>query len=114
MSLLCESNRLPDKSQRLKANIMQALKQIYDPEIPVNIYELGLIYSIDINEQGAVKVEMTLTAPACPVAGILPTQVETAIRGVEGVEQVSVELVWAPPWSQELMSDEARLSLGLM
>ena len=79
----------------------------------MNIYDLGLIYSIDINEQCEVDVKMTLTAPACPVAGTLPGQVESVIRSLDGVTDAKVELVWDPPWSKEMMSDEARLSLGL-
>jgi len=79
----------------------------------VNIYDLGLIYDIQISQQADVFVKMTLTAPGCPVAGILPAQVESAIRAVEGVSDASVQLVWEPPWSQDRMSDEAQLTLGL-
>jgi FeS assembly SUF system protein len=98
----------------LQAQIVAALKGVYDPEIPVNIYDLGLIYDMEVKDGGEVTVAMTLTAPACPVAGILPKQVETAVHAVEGVTQVSIELVWDPPWGPERMSDEARLSLGLL
>jgi FeS assembly SUF system protein len=98
----------------LKANIVKALKQVHDPEIPVNIYDLGLIYDIDVDDKGKADIRMTLTAPACPVAGLLPGQVEQAAKAVEGVREVNVELVWDPPWSQEGMSEEARLQLGLM
>jgi len=98
----------------LRPEIVAALKTVYDPEIPVDIYNLGLIYGIDVSKKGAVKVVMTLTAPACPVAGVLPKQVEKAVKAVAGVKNVAVELVWDPPWSQGRMSDEARLSLGLM
>lgn len=98
----------------LMAGIVKALKQIHDPEIPVNIYDLGLIYDINVDDGGKATIRMTLTAPACPVAGILPGQVEQAARAVEGVSDATVELVWDPPWSQERMSEEARLQLGLM
>ncbi len=98
----------------LKAGIVEALKQVHDPEIPVNIYDLGLIYDIDLDDEGKAAIRMTLTAPACPVAGTLPGQVEQAAKAVEGVSDATVELVWDPPWSQERMSEEARLQLGLM
>ena len=97
----------------LEARIIAAMRSVYDPEIPVNIYDLGLIYGLDISAGGEVSVRMTLTAPGCPVAGILPDQVAAAIRAVDGVSDVQVELVWDPPWSQDCMSDEARLTLGL-
>lgn len=96
----------------LEAEVIEALRLVYDPEIPVNIYELGLIYDIDVDEYGAVDVEMTLTSPACPVAGSLPGEVENKIRQVEGVTDVHVELVWEPPWSFDRMSEEAKLELG--
>jgi len=98
----------------LKADIVKALKQVHDPEIPVNIHDLGLIYDIDVDDDGKATIRMTLTAPACPVAGTLPGQVEQAAKAVEGVSDATVELVWDPPWSQERMSEEARLQLGLM
>ena len=98
----------------LRNRIVEALKQIHDPEIPVNIYDLGLIYDIDLDDEGKAAIRMTLTAPACPVAGTLPGQVEQAAKAVEGVSDATVELVWDPPWSQERMSEEARLQLGLM
>ena len=97
----------------LEQRVIAAMRTVYDPEISVNIYDLGLIYDIQISEQAEVFVKMTLTAPGCPVAGILPGQVESAIREVEGVSDACVELVWDPPWSQECMSDEAKLTLGL-
>lgn len=114
LSLFCKDNTPAKTGKALTAQIVTALKTVYDPEIPVNIYDLGLIYSIDIDERGNVAIDMTLTAPACPVAGILPKQVQKAVEGVGDVDQVSVRLVWDPPWGQERMSDEARLSLGLM
>lgn len=98
----------------LEAQVIEAIKTIYDPEIPVNIYELGLIYELKADEaSGKVEVQMTLTSPACPVAGTLPGEVETKIRGVEAVNEVTVELVWDPPWSKDLLSDAAKLTLGL-
>lgn len=97
----------------LEARIIAAMRSVYDPEIPVNIYDLGLIYGLDISADAEVSVRMTLTAPGCPVAGILPNQVAAAIRAVDGVNAVQVDLVWDPPWSQDCMSDEARLTLGL-
>jgi len=101
------------KDAPLEQRVIAAMRTVYDPEIPVNIYDLGLIYDIQISEQAEVFVKMTLTAPGCPVAGILPGQVESAIRAVEGVSDACVELVWDPPWSQDCMSDEAKLTLGL-
>lgn len=98
----------------LEQRIIAAIRTIYDPEISVNIYDLGLIYDIQINPQNEVLVDMTLTAAACPVAGSLPGQVECTIKAVEGVKDAHVELVWDPPWSQENMSDEAKLALGLL
>ncbi|MEM9989364.1 MAG: SUF system Fe-S cluster assembly protein [Pseudomonadota bacterium] len=94
--------------------IVAALKTVYDPEIPVDIYELGLIYKVDYDEKDTVKIEMTLTAPGCPVAGEMPGWVETAVRRVDGIEHVEVEMTFEPPWSMERMSDEAKLELGWM
>ncbi|HEY2291310.1 MAG TPA: SUF system Fe-S cluster assembly protein [Thermoanaerobaculia bacterium] len=93
--------------------IVEALKTVYDPEIPVNIYELGLIYDIDIQEDGAVKVKMTLTAPGCPVAGSLPGEVQDKVAGAPGVTAAEIELVWDPPWNPSMMSEAARLELGM-
>tara|TARA_B100000029_G_scaffold304830_1_gene297727 strand:- start:109 stop:408 length:300 start_codon:yes stop_codon:yes gene_type:complete len=93
-------------------DIIGALKTVYDPEIPVDIYELGLIYGIE-EEKDNVKVKMTLTAPGCPVAEEMPKWVEDAVRGVEGVKDVNVEMVFDPPWDMSLMSDEARLTLNM-
>lgn len=97
----------------LKARIVEMICTIYDPEIPVNIYELGLIYKLDVAPGGRVRVEMTLTSPACPVAETLPPEVETRIAGVEGVSDVNLDLVWEPPYSMDMMSEAARLQLGL-
>ena len=96
----------------IEAEVIEALRNVYDPEIPVNIYELGLIYEIDVDEYGYVLIRMTLTSPACPVAGTLPGDVERMARGVPGVTDVRVELVWEPAWSMDMMSEEARLELG--
>jgi len=93
--------------------LIAACASVYDPEIPVNIYELGLIYAIDVDEAGAVKVEMTLTAPACPSAQELPEQVRDAILAVPGVTAADVDVVWDPPWDQSRMSEDARLALNM-
>ncbi len=94
--------------------IVDACRSVYDPEIPVNIYELGLVYTIDINDENEVRIIMTLTAPGCPVAGEMPGWVADAIEPIPGVKQVDVELTWEPPWGMDMMSDEARLELGFM
>ena len=99
--------------QDMHDQVILALKEIYDPEIPVNIYELGLIYELEVNEQGFAKVRMTLTSPACPVAESLPMQVQEKLIAVEGINDVDLQLVWDPPWSKERMSDEARLVLNM-
>jgi len=93
--------------------LIEAISCVYDPEIPVNIYELGLIYAVDIGEDGRVKVEMTLTAPACPSAQELPEQVRDAVLSVPGVTGANVETVWDPPWDPSRMSEEARLQLNM-
>ncbi len=98
----------------LRERIVEAIKTCYDPEIPVDIWELGLIYDLDIDERGHVKIDMTLTSPACPVAGTLPGEVADRVRAVEGVSEVALELVWDPPWGMERMSEPARLQLGFM
>ncbi|MBU2867936.1 SUF system Fe-S cluster assembly protein [Pacificibacter marinus] len=94
--------------------IVEACRSVYDPEIPVNIYDLGLIYTIEINAENEVHVIMSLTAPGCPVAGEMPGWVADAIEPLPGVKQVDVDLAWEPPWGMEMMSDEARLELGFM
>src|SRR5580693_2024996 len=94
--------------------VREALKTVRDPEIPLNLVELGLIYELIVKQGGTVYVEMTLTTPACPVAASMPGEVETAIRSVPGVSDVRVKLVWTPPWGPEKMSEEARLELGMM
>jgi FeS assembly SUF system protein len=97
----------------VKEEVIEALQTVYDPEIPVNIYELGLIYDLVV-ESGQVWIKMTLTSPACPVAGTLPIEVENKAASVPGVENVEVELVWEPPYTMEMMSESARLQLGLL
>ena len=97
----------------LRDRIVNVLRTCYDPEIPVDIYELGLIYDVRVEDDGAVAIKMTLTSPMCPVAGSLPGEVESKVRGVEGVRDVRVELVWDPPWDKEMMSEVARLKLGM-
>ena len=94
--------------------IIEALREIYDPEIPINIYDLGLIYSVDISDSKVVNIEMTLTSPGCPVAQTFPGTVECAVKCVDGVTDVHVELVWDPPWTKDRMSEDALLSLGLL
>jgi len=93
---------------------VQALRTVYDPEIPLNIYDLGLVYEVDVGDASAVHVRMTLTAPGCPVAGSLVQEVHDRVRSVPGVTRVKTELVWDPPWTRERMSMEAQLELGLL
>lgn len=103
----------PAELQRLTHDIIGALKTVYDPEIPADIYELGLIYRVDIDDDRNVKVEMTLTAPGCPVAGEMPGWVEDAVKTVEGVKSAKAILVFDPPWDPSKMSDEAKLALNM-
>lgn len=98
----------------LETPVVEALRTVYDPEIPVSIFDLGLIYDIDINNDGRVRITMTLTAPTCPVAEEIPRWVQDAVAGVDGVEEVAVNLVWDPFWKPEYMAEEARLMLNLM
>ena len=98
----------------LYEQVVEACRSVYDPEIPVNIYDLGLIYTIEIDAENAVRIIMSLTAPGCPVAGGMPGWIADAIEPIPGVKQVDVELVWEPPWGMDMMSDEARLELGFM
>lgn len=99
-------------AQELREQVIEQLRQVYDPEIPVNIYDLGMVYDVDVDAAGGVNIRMTLTSPACPVAGSLPGEVEAKIRAIEGVTSVMVDLVWDPPWSPEMMSEVAKLQLG--
>jgi FeS assembly SUF system protein len=100
--------------KQLEEQIVAALKTIYDPEIPVNIYDLGLIYEIDAREGGEVVIKMSLTAPNCPAAEILPPEVAGKVEAIEGISKASVNVVWEPPWSMEMMSEAAKLDLGLI
>ena len=102
------------KEEMLREQIIETLRGIYDPEIPVNLYELGLIYDVAVNHLGEVYIRMTLTSPACPVAGTLPIEVETKVAAVPGVSDCEVEVVWDPPYSMDMMSEGARLQLGLL
>ncbi|MAW81013.1 MAG: SUF system Fe-S cluster assembly protein [Parvularcula sp.] len=101
-----------EELERITGDVIKSLKTVYDPEIPVDIYELGLIYKVDLNDDRLLTVDMTLTAPGCPVAEEMPGWVEGAVRGVEGVEDVKVNMTFEPPWTPEKMSDEAKLELG--
>jgi FeS assembly SUF system protein len=108
------SSSMPQEElEQLTADIVAALKTVYDPEIPSDIYELGLIYKIDVDDDRNVAIEMTLTAPGCPVAGEMPGWVENAVGAVAGVGQVYVKLTFDPPWDKDRMSDEAKLALGM-
>ncbi|OFW02604.1 MAG: hypothetical protein A3I61_17460 [Acidobacteria bacterium RIFCSPLOWO2_02_FULL_68_18] len=106
--------RDPERSAALAPEIVKALSTVYDPEIPINIYDLGLIYDILVDGSNAVGIKMTLTAPACPAAQILPEQVRAAAASVPGVSGVVVDVVWDPPWGRDRLSDAARLQLGLL
>jgi len=101
-------------NEQMRENVIAALRTVYDPEIPINIYDLGLIYDIDLLPEGRVDIRMTLTAPACPVAGEMPGWVADAVEPLPGVKQVEVEMTFEPQWGMEMMSDEARLELGFM
>ncbi len=103
----------PEELDRMTDDIVAALKTVYDPEIPVDIYELGLIYTVDIDDDRNVKIDMTLTAPGCPVAGEMPVWVENAVSTVAGVAHTKVNIVFDPPWDQSRMSDEARVAMNM-
>ncbi|MFP4144765.1 MAG: SUF system Fe-S cluster assembly protein [Phycisphaeraceae bacterium] len=103
-----------DQPQTLEEKIVAAMREVYDPEIPLNIYDLGLIYDVDIDDEKNVHITMTLTSPACPVAGELPGEVRESVERVEETNKVTIELTFDPPWSPELLSDEAKLTLGLL
>ncbi|MEE3625606.1 SUF system Fe-S cluster assembly protein [Nitrospirillum sp. BR 11752] len=107
-----DEDKLPPDAP-LADRVTEALRTVYDPEIPVNIYELGLIYRCDIDADGLVEIDMTLTAPGCPVAGEMPGQVQGVVASVDGVKDVTVNLVWEPAWNPSLMSDEARVALNM-
>lgn len=104
----------PQEILKIEQAIVAALKEVYDPEIPVNIYDLGLIYEIDLQPDGVAKIVMTLTAPNCPMADILLEDVNREVGKVEGVTQVDLELTFDPPWDKDMLSDEAKLELGLL
>ena len=99
--------------EAMKEQIVEQIKTVFDPEIPVDIYELGLIYSVDIDDNGGVQLKMTLTSPMCPVADSLPMEVQEKVIGVEGVTDVDLQVVFDPPWSKDMMSEEARLMLDM-
>lgn len=108
-----------DKTRQLEVEtlgerIIEMIRTVYDPEIPVNIFELGLVYKVDIDDDDRVQIEMTLTSPACPVAGTLPGEVESKVKSVAGVTDATVELVWDPPWNPSMMTEEAQLELGFI
>jgi FeS assembly SUF system protein len=103
----------PEEIERLTTDIIAALKTVYDPEIPADIYELGLIYKVEVEDDRSIAVTMTLTAPGCPVAGEMPIWVENAVNAVPGVASTKVSIVFDPPWDQSRMSDEARLAVGM-
>jgi FeS assembly SUF system protein len=100
--------------EQVRQNVVTALRTIFDPEIPVNIYDLGLIYALDVDAEGGVDIRMTLTAPACPVAGTFPDTVASRLNEVPGVNDVRVELVWEPPWTMDRLTDDVKLQLGLL
>jgi len=102
-----------DSAEEIKQRVVDMIHTVYDPEIPVDIYELGLIYEVESDDSGEVRIVMTLTSPMCPVAETLPPEVEAKARAVEGVTDVMLDLVWEPPWSPSMMSDAAKLELGM-
>ena len=112
-NMVTQSALPADETERLTQDIVAALKTVFDPEIPADIYELGLIYKVDIRDDRVVAIEMTLTTPNCPAAEELPTMVENAVASVPGVQSVEINLVWDPAWSPDRMSDEARLVLNM-
>jgi FeS assembly SUF system protein len=99
--------------EAIESDVVEALRTVFDPEIPVNIYELGLIYNVDVRDDRSVEVRLTLTSPMCPVAGSLPPEVEAKVAEIPGVTAASVELVWDPPWNPSMMSEAAKLELGM-
>lgn len=109
-----QKNPAPEVPADLEEQIIAAMRSVYDPEIPVNIYELGLIYNLELSAEGDAQVTMTLTSPACPVAGTLPGEVEMRVKEVPGVRSAAVEVVWDPAWNPSMMSEAARLDLGFL
>ncbi len=108
------SEARPSSPEEIRQRVIEQLHTVYDPEIPVDIYELGLVYDVSVDEAGRASIRMTLTSPACPAAEALPPEVETMARGVPGVTGVELELVWDPPWTPERMSEAAKLELGMV
>ena len=104
----------PDRTLALKPDVVDAISAVFDPEIPVNVYELGLVYNMDVDSGGNAYIRMTLTAPGCPSAQQIPLDVERRVREVAGLNDVKVEVVWDPPWTKDLMSDAAKLTLGML
>ena len=100
-------------AEAIRSRVVDVLRTVFDPEIPVDIYELGLVYEVDVREDGSVYLRMTLTSPMCPVAESLPPEIEAKVRGVAGVKDVELDLVWEPPWNPSMMSEAARLELGM-
>lgn len=103
-----------NSAEELREQVLEALRTCYDPEIPVNIYELGLIYDIEVDSSGVVSIRMTLTSPGCPAAGSLPPEVQSKVQGIPGVTSAKVEVVWEPVWGPERMSEAAKLQLGML
>ena len=103
-----------DETQKLEEKVVDVLKTIFDPEIPVNIFELGLVYTVKVDDPNKVHIKMTLTSPNCPVAESLPIEVESKVNSMDEVSHASVEIVWEPPWNPEMMSEAAKLELGLL
>ena len=102
------------QTEAIEGNIVEAIRTVFDPEIPVNLYDMGMIYEIKVNEKGHAYVKMTLTSPTCPVAETLPVEVDEKVRTVDGVNSAEIDLVWDPPWTMEMLSEAAKLQLGLM
>lgn len=112
-TITAEQELSPIEISILESEVIAAIQTVYDPEIPVNIYELGLIYGVEVEPDGEVDIRMTLTSPACPAAQSLPGEVEAKVRAIEGVTDVDLQIVWDPPWDMERMSEAAKLELGL-
>jgi FeS assembly SUF system protein len=109
-----EETSAPAGPDAIREKVIEELRTVFDPEIPVNIYELGLIYEVEVGGAGDVTIKMTLTTPMCPAAELLPPEVETKARGVPGVSAVQLDLVWDPPWNPDMMSEAAKLELGML
>ena len=103
-----------DSKYKIEQKVIEVLKTVFDPEIPVNIYDLGLIYKIKVKDSGKVDIEMTLTSPNCPVAESLPLEIERKVNSIDGVSDIHIEIIWDPPWNYDMMSDAAKLELGMI